>query len=91
MYSRPFDDFAPSEAQLAIASEILRLFTVEVVLLIGAERRSQQVADTAIGLIALLVGLHHQERSGTLGSTPETIQRRWAAAVNRYINSTDRS
>lgn len=86
MYSRPFRDFAPTEADVAVASDILRLFTTEVALLIGAERRSPQVTDTAIGLIALLVGLHHQERSGTLGSTPATIQRRWAAAVKRYIN-----
>lgn len=89
MYSRPFSDFAPSEADLTIASEILRLFTGEVALLIGAGRRSQQVTDTAVGLIALLVGLHHQERSGTLGSTPTTIQRRWTAAISRYIGSAE--
>lgn len=87
MYSRPFNDFSPDAADLAVASEILRLFTVEVSALIQAERRSQQVTDTAVGLIALLVGLHHQERSGTLGSTPATMQRRWAAAINRYITS----
>lgn len=86
MYSRPHSDFAPSDADLATAYEIVRLFTAEVATLLGADRRSEQVTDTAVGLIALLVGLHNQERSGTLGSTPATIQRRWTAAINRYLS-----
>jgi len=86
MYSRPHSTFAPSKRDLVVASNIVHVFTAEVARLIGAERSSEQVVDTSLGLIALLVGLHNQERSGTLGSTAPTVERRWVGAINRYLS-----
>lgn len=85
MYSRPHGDFAPSKSDRVVALEIVELFTVEIALLLGAEHGSEEVTDVSLGLIALLVGLHSQERSGTLGSTVEVIGRRWTMAINRYL------
>lgn len=86
MFSRPFDRFEPTTTDTENANRVHRHFTSRVAALLGAGRSSRVVIDAAIGLVALLHGLDHQHRSGTLGSTTQTAERRWTAAIETHIS-----
>lgn len=86
MFSRPFAAFAPSKEE-QMAGTMTRQF------LVGRVRRA--IADGAIAgdptdiahnLLALIIGLTTQERGGWLGSTPESIQRRWTLGIDALLN-----
>lgn len=86
MYSRPFASFNPTDHDLENATAIRRHFTNHVAALIGRDRSTTAVFDTAAGLVALLEGLTSQQRAGTLGTTAKTANRRWASAIELYLD-----
>lgn len=85
MYSRPFASFDPGEDDLEVATAIRRHFTDRIASLLGSDRSTSAVFDTAVGLVALLDGLSNQERAGTLGSTTRNADSRWSSAIETYL------
>jgi AcrR family transcriptional regulator len=90
MFSRPFTTFDPSRSELEAGSSV-RIFIIERVrrcidvgLLHGEE------TDIAHVLVALTQGLAAAENARRLGSTPESIDRRWALAVNAVLDGLSR-
>jgi len=85
MFSRPFIEFAPRQADLAVAKSIYDTFTGRFAALLDQPQRAKVVVDAATGYVALLQGLAAQERAGFLGSRPVSANRRWEAAVRIYL------
>lgn len=90
MFSRPFADFDPSQSEREAGASV-RTFIVERVrraieggLLHGDE------TDLAHVLVALVQGLVAAENTQRLGSTPESIDRRWSLGVNAMLDGLSR-
>jgi AcrR family transcriptional regulator len=86
MFSRPFADFDPSHDELQAGASV-RLFILERVrravaagLLYGEE------TDLAHVLVALVQGLVAAENTERLGSSAQSIDRRWTLAVNAMLD-----
>lgn len=85
MFSRPFADFDPGPEELAAGSAV-RSFVVEHV------RRGADVGlftddptDIAHVLLAMMQGLATQESAGWLGTSRESIDRRWALGPLAFL------
>jgi AcrR family transcriptional regulator len=85
MFSRPFTDFEPGPSELE-ASGSVRIFIVERVrrcvepgLLRGDE------TDIAHVLVSLVQGMAAAENAGRLGTTRESVDRRWDVGVNAVL------
>jgi AcrR family transcriptional regulator len=86
MFSRPFADFDPSRAELQAGASV-RTFIVERVhratdagVLRGDE------TDVAHVLVALVQGLVAAESAERLGSTQQSIDRRWRLALDAVLD-----
>ncbi|MEM9035968.1 MAG: TetR-like C-terminal domain-containing protein [Actinomycetota bacterium] len=86
MFSRPFESFHPSKADDRVAQDLYDVFVVRVQTLLAREDADASVIDVTTGLVALLFGLASQQRSGLLGSTAESQDRRWRRAVGTYVD-----
>jgi AcrR family transcriptional regulator len=85
MFSRPFSDFAPGPDELP-ASGFVRGFILERVRrCAGAGLLDGDETDMAQVIVALVQGLAAAEASQRLGSTPESIERRWALAIDALL------
>jgi len=90
MFSRPFSDFDPSQAELQAGASV-RLFIVERVRrAIEAGVLHGEETDLAHVLVALVQGLVAAEIAERLGSTPRSIDRRWTLAVNAMLDGLSR-
>jgi AcrR family transcriptional regulator len=90
MFSRPFADFDPSESEQD-AGAAVRTFIVERVRrAIDAGLLHGNETDLAHVLVALVQGLVVAENTERLGSTPESIDRRWSLAVNAMLDGLSR-
>jgi AcrR family transcriptional regulator len=86
MFSRPFADFDPSQAELQAGASV-RLFIIERVRrAIEAGVLYGEETDLAHVLVALVQGLVAAENTERLGSTPQSIDRRWTLAVNAMLD-----
>lgn len=85
MFSRPFADFDPGPAELAAGAEVRETITERVRHHLEATRSDDDPTDLGHILIALAQGLARQEGAGWLGTTPETIDRRWRTAFDRLL------
>ena len=85
MYSRPFAEFEPGPEELAIGASTRGAFVEAITRCIDAGELRGDPVDIAHGLLALAGGLVTQETAGWLGSTPESIERRWEAAVPAFL------
>jgi len=86
MFSHPFTDFQASESELQ-ASGSVRVFIVERVRrCIDAGLLHGDETDIAHVLVALMQGLAAAENSKRLGTTQESIDRRWALAINAVLD-----
>jgi AcrR family transcriptional regulator len=86
MFSRPFTDFdaRPSEQE---ASASVRRFIVEhVSRSIDAGQLRGDATDVAHVIVALVQGLAAAENARRLGTTPESIERRWDLAVRAILD-----
>lgn len=86
MFSRPFTDFDPGPSELQASSSV-RVFIVEHV------RRCTDAGiirgdetDAAHILVALVQGLASAENARRLGTTQESIDRRWALAIDAVLD-----
>jgi AcrR family transcriptional regulator len=85
MFSRPFTDFEPGPAELEASSSV-RIFILERVRrCIDAGLFHDDETDIAHVLVSLVQGLAAAENAGRLGTTQESIDRRWALAVNTAL------
>jgi AcrR family transcriptional regulator len=86
MFSRPFADFDPTRAELQAGASV-RMFIIERVRrAVAAGVLYGEETDLAHVLVALVQGLVAAESTERLGSSPQSIERRWALAVNAMLD-----
>jgi AcrR family transcriptional regulator len=86
MFSRPFTDFSPGPDELA-ATGAVRLFVVgRVRRCLEAGRLRGDETDVAHVLVALIQGMAFAEAAGRLGTSTESVERRWRLAIGTLLN-----
>jgi AcrR family transcriptional regulator len=85
MFSRPFADFAPGPDDFAAGSAVRTVILERVRRCIDAGVLAGDEADIAHVLMALTRGLAGREAAGLLGTSPESIDRRWALAFRATL------
>jgi AcrR family transcriptional regulator len=86
MFSRPFTDFEPGPSELEASSSV-RVFIVERVnRCIDAGPLQGDATDIAHVLVSLVQGLAAAENAGRLGTSAESVDRRWALAVRAALD-----
>ncbi|MFB4302770.1 TetR-like C-terminal domain-containing protein [Actinomadura sp. NTSP31] len=94
MFSRPFAEFRPEQADARAAEDIYAIVVGRVAAVLGPDRAEGAAKDSAVGLFATVQGLLSLEASGLLGGTPETAERRFRLTVTaalRGLSDADRS
>jgi AcrR family transcriptional regulator len=86
MFSRPFTDFSPGPDELAAMSSVRVLIVGRVRRCIDAGRLRGDETDVAHVLVALLQGMAFAEVAGRLGTSTESIERRWRLAIGTALN-----
>jgi AcrR family transcriptional regulator len=87
MFSRPFSDFAPGADELAATGSVRILIVNRVRRCIDAGRLRGDETDVAHILVALIQGMAFAEAAGRLGTSTESIERRWRLAVGTVLNA----
>lgn len=85
MFSRPFQDFDPGPVELAAAPSVREILIRKVQRCVDAELLQGSPVDIAHVLLALAQGLAVQEGGRWLGSTEESVDRRWAVGVASVV------
>ncbi len=86
MFSRPFTDFSPGAEELAATSSVRVLIVGRVRRCIDAGRLRGDETDVAHVLVALIQGMAFAEAAGRLGTSTESIERRWRLAIGAALN-----
>jgi hypothetical protein len=86
MFSRPFTDFSPGPDELAATSSVRVLIVGRVRRCIDLGRLHGDETDVAHVLVALLQGMAFAEAAGRLGTSTESIERRWRLAISTVLN-----
>jgi AcrR family transcriptional regulator len=86
MFSRPFADFDPSASELQAGASVRTFIVERVQRAIDAGVLHGEATDLAHVLVAVVQGLVIAENAQRLGSTQESIDRRWALAVNAVVD-----
>jgi AcrR family transcriptional regulator len=85
MFSRPFADFDPGQAEIAAGRETRELILRRVRRCIDHGVIAGRATDIALVLIALAQGLAAHEAAGLLGSSPASRNRRWNLAIQATL------
>ena len=86
MFSRPFADFDPDEAERQAGAAVRIFITERVARAIDAGCLRGEETDLAHILVALTQGLVAAEHAGRLGRTQASIDRRWNIAVEAILD-----
>ena len=86
MFSRPFTDFSPWPDELAATSSVRVLIVSRVRRCIDLGRLHGDETDVAHVLVALLQGMAFAEAAGRLGTSTESVERRWRLAIGTVLN-----
>lgn len=86
MLSRPFTDFAPGPPELRASGSVRELIVARVRRGVAAGAFAADPIDLAHALVALVQGLAAAENGRRLGTTPESVDRRWALAVGALLD-----
>lgn len=86
MFSRPFTDFSPGPEELAATSSVRQLIVGRVRRCIEAGRLRGDETDVAHVLVALIQGMAFAEASDRLGTSTESVERRWRLAIGATLN-----
>jgi AcrR family transcriptional regulator len=86
MFSRPFTDFSPGPEELAATSSVRLLIVGRVRRCIEAGRLRGDETDVAHVLVALIQGMAFAEASDRLGTSTESVERRWRLAIGATLN-----
>jgi AcrR family transcriptional regulator len=91
MFSRPFADFDPGPEELRAGSAVREFIVAQVRRCVDAGLVSGQETDIAHVLLALAQGLAAQESAGWLGTSPESVDRRWTLAIHALLAGLSRA
>ena len=86
MFSRPFTDFSPGEEELEATGSVRILVVGRVRRCIEAGRLRGDETDVAHVFVALVQGMAFAEAAGRLGTSTESVERRWRLAVGTLLN-----
>jgi AcrR family transcriptional regulator len=86
MFSRPFTDFSPGPDEEAATSSVRVLIVGRVRRCIDLGRLRGDETDVAHVLVALIQGMAFAEVAGRLGTSTESIERRWRLAIGTALN-----
>jgi len=86
MFSRPFTDFSPGAEELAATGSVRILIVGRVRRCIEAGRLRGDETDVAHVFVALVQGMAFAEAAGRLGTSTESVERRWRLAVGTVLN-----
>jgi hypothetical protein len=85
MFSRPFQDLDPDPEQLAAAPTVREILVGKVTRCIDAGLLSGDPVDIAHVLLALAQGLAVQEAGRWLGTSADSVNRRWDIGVQAVL------
>jgi AcrR family transcriptional regulator len=85
MFSRPFQDLDPGPAELAAAPSVRAILIHQVQRCVDTGQLVGHPVDIAHILLALAQGLAVQEGGRWLGTTTETVDRRWTVGVQGVL------
>jgi AcrR family transcriptional regulator len=86
MFSRPFADFDPGPADRQAGDKVREFIVARVRRCVDAGELAGQPADIAHVILALAQGLAAQEAAGWLGSSRESMDRRWMLAIEALLD-----
>jgi AcrR family transcriptional regulator len=86
MFSRPLADFDPGRAEREASVAVRKFFVWRVSRGIDAGLFAGNAIDLAHAVLALAQGLAIQERTGWLGSSRASADRRWKVATNALLD-----
>jgi len=86
MFSRPFTDFSPGPDELAATSSVRVLIVGRVRRCIEAGRLRGDETDVAHVFVAMIQGMAFAEAAGRLGTSTESVERRWRLAIGTLLN-----
>jgi AcrR family transcriptional regulator len=86
MFSRPFTDFSPGADELAATASVRILIVGRVRRCIEAGRLRGDETDVAHVFVALLQGMAFAETAERLGTSTESVERRWRLAIGTLLN-----
>src|SRR2546421_5588071 len=86
MFSRPFADFDPGPSELEAGSSVRELIVGRVRRCIDLGALAGDETDIAHVLFSLAQGLAAAEATGRLGTSQESIDRRWALALRAVLD-----
>ena len=86
MFSRPFTDFAPGPDELVATSSVRILIVDRVRRCIDARRLQGDETDLAHVFVSLVQGLAFAEAAGRLGTSTESVERRWRLGVAALLS-----
>ena len=86
MFSRPFTDFSPGAEELEATGSVRVLIVGRVRRCIEAGRLRGDETDVADVFVALVQGMAFAEAAGRLGTSTESVERRWRLAVGTLLN-----
>jgi AcrR family transcriptional regulator len=85
MFSRPFADFDPGPSELEAGGSVRLLIVGRVQRCIDAGAIDGDAIDVAHGLVALIQGLAEAEISRRLGTSRDSVDRRWELALDAML------
>jgi AcrR family transcriptional regulator len=85
MFSRPFADFDPGAGEREAGSAVRRLVVGRVERCIEGGVLAGDATDIAHVILALVEGLASQESAGWLGTSRESVERRWSLAFGALL------
>ena len=86
MFSRPFTDFAPGPDEMAATASVRILVVDRLRRCIDARRLQGDETDLAHVFVSLVQGLAFAEAAGRLGTSTESVERRWRLAMAALLN-----
>jgi AcrR family transcriptional regulator len=86
MFSRPFSDFDPGAGEREAGSAVRRFVVGRVERCVEAGEFRGDATDIAHVILALVEGLASQESAGWLGTTNESVERRWSLAFTALLD-----
>lgn len=85
MFSRPFADFDPGAEELAAGEAVRDIFLDRIQRCLDEGVLTGDAVDIAHVLLALAKGLAVQEAGCWLGTTPQSVERRWRVGVHALL------
>jgi AcrR family transcriptional regulator len=86
MFSRPFTDFSPGPDELGATGSVRTLIVGRVRRCIEVGRLRGDETDVAHVFVALIQGMAFAETAGRLGTSTESVERRWRLALGTLLN-----